>query len=196
MQIYLKIGVSSCILTFDKKKTKETYIDVFKIKNEDICINKFETLEELLKSSKFEHFNINQRLLSDEWILVNKDDETFYNKIQEKCKYSLEDIAISFQGIITGCDKAFILSKDDVKLNLVDDKFLKCWIKSKNINKYIVDKSEYRLIYSNDIDNENTNKRILDEIIGVYKTKLENRRECKSGIRKWYELQWGRKAFL
>ncbi len=86
-------------------------------------------MEELLKSSKFEHFNINQRLLSDEWILVNKDDETFYNKIQEKCKYSLEDIAISFQGIITGCDKAFILSKDDVKLNLVDDKFLKCWIK-------------------------------------------------------------------
>ena len=175
--IFKNIGVSSCILTFDKKKTKETYIDVFKIKNEDICINKFETLEELLKSSKFEHFNINQRLLSDEWILVNKDDETFYNKIQEKCKYSLEDIAISFQGIITGCDKAFILSKDDVKLNLVDDKFLKCWIKSKNINKYIVDKSEYRLIYSNDIDNENTNKRILDEIIGLYKTKLENRRE-------------------
>ncbi|AWH78459.1 Eco57I restriction-modification methylase domain-containing protein [Clostridioides difficile] len=194
--IFKNIGVSSCILTFDKKKTKETYIDVFKIKNEDICINKFETLEELLKSSKFEHFNINQRLLSDEWILVNKDDETFYNKIQEKCKYSLEDIAISFQGIITGCDKAFILSKDDVKLNLVDDKFLKCWIKSKNINKYIVDKSEYRLIYSNDIDNENTNKRILDEIIGVYKTKLENRRECKSGIRKWYELQWGREKLF
>ncbi|WP_235698386.1 HsdM family class I SAM-dependent methyltransferase [Clostridioides difficile] len=137
--IFKNIGVSSCILTFDKKKTKKTYIDVFKIKNEDICINKFEILEELLKSSKFEHFNINQRLLSDEWILVNKEDETFYNKIQEKCKYSLEDIAISFQGIITGCDKAFILSKDDVKLNLVDDKFLKCWIKSKNINKYVVD---------------------------------------------------------
>ncbi len=108
----------------------------------------------------------------------------------------MEDIAISFQGIITGCDKAFILSKDDVKLNLVDDKFLKCWIKSKNINKYIVDKSEYRLIYSNDIDNENTNKRILDEIIGLYKTKLENRRECKSGIRKWYELQWGREKLF
>ena len=42
--IFKNIGVSSCILTFDKKKTKETYIDVFKIKNEDICINKFETL--------------------------------------------------------------------------------------------------------------------------------------------------------
>ncbi|MDB0439214.1 Eco57I restriction-modification methylase domain-containing protein [Clostridioides difficile] len=194
--IFKNIGVSSCILTFNKKKLNDTPIDIFRIKNEDVSINKFETLEELLNSSKFEYFNINQKLLSDEWIIVNKDNESFYNKIQEKCKYSLEDIAVSFQGIITGCDKAFILSEGDSKLNLVDEKLLKDWIKSKNINKYVVEKSEYKLIYSNDIDDEVKNKKILDEIIGVYKTKLENRRECKSGIRKWYELQWGREKLF
>ncbi|MGO0906082.1 Eco57I restriction-modification methylase domain-containing protein [Clostridioides difficile] len=194
--IFKNIGVSSCILTFNKKNLNDTPIDIFRIKNEDVSINKFETLEELLNSSKFEYFNINQKLLSDEWIIVNKDNESFYNKIQEKCKYSLEDIAVSFQGIITGCDKAFILSEGDSKLNLVDEKLLKDWIKSKNINKYVVEKSEYKLIYSNDIDDEVKNKKILDEIIGVYKTKLENRRECKSGIRKWYELQWGREKLF
>lgn len=194
--IFKNIGVSSCILTFNKKKLNDAPIDIFRIKNEDVSINKFETLEELLNSSKFEYFNINQKLLSDEWIIVNKDNESFYNKIQEKCKYSLEDIAVSFQGIITGCDKAFILNEGDSKLNLVDEKLLKDWIKSKNINKYVVEKSEYKLIYSNDIDDEVKNKKILDEIIGVYKTKLENRRECKSGIRKWYELQWGREKLF
>ncbi|MCC0655692.1 N-6 DNA methylase [Clostridioides sp. ES-S-0123-01] len=194
--IFKNIGVSSCILTFNKKKLNDTPIDIFRIKNEDVSINKFETLEELLNSSKFEYFNINQNLLSDEWIIVNKDNESFYNKIQEKGKYSLEDIAVSFQGIITGCDKAFILSEGDLKLNFVDEKLLKDWIKSKNINKYVVEKSKYKLIYSNDIDDEVKNKKILDEIIGVYKTKLENRRECKSGIRKWYELQWGREKLF
>lgn len=194
--IFKNIGVSSCILTFDKKRLNDTPIDIFRIKNEDVSINKFETLKELLHSGKFEYFNINQNLLSDEWIIVNKDNESFYNKIQEKCKYSLEDISVSFQGIITGCDKAFILSEGDSKLNLVDEKFLKDWIKSKNISKYVVEKSEYKLIYSNDIDDEVKSKKILDEIIGVYKTKLENRRECKSGIRKWYELQWGREKLF
>ncbi|MCC0664442.1 Eco57I restriction-modification methylase domain-containing protein [Clostridioides sp. ZZV15-6597] len=194
--IFKNIGVSSCILTFNKKKLNDTPIDIFRIKNEDVSINKFKTLEELLNSSKFEYFNINQNLLSDEWIIVNKDNESFYNKIQEKGKYSLEDIAVSFQGIITGCDKAFILSEGDSKLDFVDEKLLKDWIKSKNINKYVVEKSEYKLIYSNDIDDEVKNKKILDEIIGVYKTKLENRRECKSGIRKWYELQWGREKLF
>lgn len=58
VNIFKNIGVFSCILIFDKKKIKEIYIDVFKIKNEDICINKFEILEEFLKSSKFEYFNI------------------------------------------------------------------------------------------------------------------------------------------
>ena len=41
------------------------------------------------------------------------------------------------------------------------------------------------------IENENDCPNAINYLSG-YKYKLMNRRECKSGLRKWYELQWGR----
>ena len=41
----------------------------------------------------------------------------FYDRIESYCQYSLEDICTSSQGIITGCDKAFVIDKNDNKSN-------------------------------------------------------------------------------
>ncbi|HSQ33838.1 MAG TPA: TaqI-like C-terminal specificity domain-containing protein, partial [Peptostreptococcaceae bacterium] len=96
-----------------------------------------------------------------------------------------------FQGIITGCDKAFVLSCDEVYKYHIEEALLRKWIKNKNIEKYFINESKYKLIYSDDIDNE---QEYINSInyINNYKSKLLNRRECKSGIRNWYQLQWGR----
>ncbi|MFR2768684.1 MAG: hypothetical protein ACLTAI_10545 [Thomasclavelia sp.] len=57
--------------------------------------------------------------------MVEQAEFEFYNKIQNKCEYFLEEICESFQGIITGCDKAFVVDKNDKNLQKINGKFLK-----------------------------------------------------------------------
>ena len=190
--IFNNVGISSCIMTFKNKKQINKDIRVLRIKDESIDINKIDSIENLIDSKKFKHFILDKDSLDEEWIIINKQEESFYKQIQNKCEYTLEDICTSFQGIITGCDKAFVVKKDNECVHKIDEKLLKPWVKNTNIDRYVVRDSNYNLIYSNDIKSEKIHKYVIDEFISKYKDKLENRRECKKNIRKWYELQWGR----
>lgn len=189
VSVFKNIGICSCILTLVKDLNKNSKIDILKPVNENMQI---EDLRYLLKNNKFEKFYIDQENLDENWIILNENDKKLYNKIQNNCNYTLEDIVTSFQGIITGCDKAFVLDIKDEKINKVDKKLLRNWIKNKNINKYTISSSNYKLIYSDDIKDENDYKLEIGEIIGKYKDKLCKRRECVNNTRKWYKLQWGR----
>ena len=195
-KVFKNIGISSCISTLNKEKKSQS-TNILRIKNQDIDINKFHSIEELLKDNNFEKLNLYKNKDNQEWTIIKEKDKIFYDKIENYCEYSLEDICTSFQGIITGCDKAFVIDKNDSKINLINSNFLKPWIKNKEIQKYIIKENRYNLIYSNDIESELDNKFIIDNFIGKYKEKLLNRRECKKKIRLWYELQWGRdKSFF
>jgi len=195
-KVFKNIGISSCISTLNKEKKSQS-TNILRIKNQDIDINKFHSIEELLKDNNFEKLNLYKNKDNQEWTIIKEKDKIFYDKIENYCEYSLEDICTSFQGIITGCDKAFVIDKNDSKINLINSNFLKPWIKNKEIKKYILKENRYNLIYSNDIESELDNKFIIDNFIGKYKEKLLNRRECKKKIRLWYELQWGRdKSFF
>ena len=198
--IFKNVGVASCILTLKFKDAKgdrdDNSIKIYKINDENIKINDVDSLNDFYMNSLFKHFSVNQNSLDENWIITNKEDKAFYSKIEEKCNYYLEDIVTSFQGIITGCDKAFILEKESNNINCVPKNLLKSWVKNKNIRKYIIEDTKYRLIYSNDINDETRYKDVIKTYIDPYKYKLENRRECKKNIRKWYELQWGREKKL
>ena len=195
-KVFKNIGISSCISTLNKEKKSQS-TNILRIKNQDIDINKFHSIEELLKDNNFEKLNLYKNKDNQEWTIIKEKDKIFYDKIENYCEYSLEDICTSFQGIITGCDRAFVIDKNDSKINLINSNFLKPWIKNKEIQKYIIKENRYNLIYSNDIESELDNKFIIDNFIGKYKEKLLNRRECKKKIRLWYELQWGRdKSFF
>ena len=190
-EVFKDIGISSCISTLKKEKKSQS-TNILRIKNQEIDINQFHSIEELIEYNNFEKLQLYRNKLNKEWLIIKEDDKIFYDKIESYCKYSLEDICTSFQGIITGCDKAFVIDKDDKKINLIDDKFLKSWVKNKEIQKYIIEDNRYKLIYSNDIKNESDNPIIINDFIGKYKERLLNRRECKKNLRLWYELQWGR----
>ena len=73
---------------------------------------------------------------------------------------------------------------------------MKSWIKNKNINQYIIEQSNQKLIYSNDINDIKEYPYLEENCFGPYKVKLENRRECIKKSRKWFELQWGRDKSL
>ncbi|MCS4463573.1 hypothetical protein JTT01_02420 [Clostridium botulinum] len=69
---------------------------------------------------------------------------------------------------------------------------IKPWIKSSYINREKINFRDSFIIYSDLIENVKKYPNIIRHI-EKYKDKLENRRECKKKVRKWYELQWGRK---
>ncbi|MGL4910968.1 MAG: TaqI-like C-terminal specificity domain-containing protein, partial [Romboutsia sp.] len=193
--IFKNIGICSCIVTLKKVKI-DNNIKIYKIRDENLNLDNTLDLDTLIQSNKFESFNINQGDLVKKWLIVNERDKLFIENLESKCDYSLENIATSFQGIITGCDKAFIIKENDEKIENINKLLLKPWVKNKSINKYIVNKSEKKLLYSNDIDIEKNYPFEINEIIGIYKEKLLKRRECQKNVRKWYELQWGREKYL
>lgn len=192
--IFKNIGVASCILTFNKEQNNKE-IDIYKVKDENISLKENINLKEKL-NEEFEHFKVDKSSLNNEWMLVKSCEKNFYNNIQLKCNYTLEEISESFQGIITGCDKAFILKDDDTRLNYIQKELIKPWVKNKNIDKYILNDCDHKLIYSNDIDNEENYQKVINDCIYPYKERLEKRRECVRNLRKWYELQWGREKHL
>lgn len=197
VRILENIGIDPVIFTFnnlnDDLNIKDRLIDVIKVKSTakkmsaDIL---FKKINDDLPSKYFDRFNIKQSGLKDiGWIFIPKELISIICKIENKCQYLLEDLCESFQGIITGCDKAFIINQEN-NMN-VEKNLQRTWIKNSNIGKYIISRSNLKLIYSDLIKNESQYKDAIGHIY-PYKDKLENRRECRKGFRKWYQLQWGR----
>lgn len=197
--IFKGLGIASCIVLFEHFQymdSQTNYIDLYKIIDDNINIKEITNLDDYLSQDNFRKLKVTLSALGESWIMVDQEDFKFYNKIQNRTQYFLEEICESFQGIITGCDKAFVIKNDDENIEKINKNLLKNWIKNKDVGKYIISNSQYRLIYSNDIDTEENYKFVIDTYLLPYKEKLLNRRECIRNTRKWYELQWGRDKHL
>lgn len=137
-------------------------------------------------------FYIKQSSLSDSgWVLINDVERNIIRKIEQSSCYTLNDVCNSFQGIITGCDKAFIIDDKTIVNEGIEREFIRKWIKSKVIRKNYLEAESKYIIYTDGIKNIELYPNILKHLSN-YKEKLSMRRECKKGIRNWYELQWGR----
>lgn len=126
------------------------------------------------------------------WVLTNDTDKKILEKIKKGCSATLSDMCKSFQGIITGCDRAFVVDRSTIINEMLDRELIRPWIKSSDIERGRILESDKYLIYSNLIKDESKYTSCLNHI-SKYRSILEQRRECKKGIRMWYELQWGRK---
>ncbi|MBP2032477.1 adenine-specific DNA-methyltransferase [Clostridium algifaecis] len=183
------IGIDPIIMFLRKEKNiKENDIEIIRPKNNKLQDSNFFNYKE--RCTKFSILQSN--LKENGWVFVNKIEENILKKIEKKAKILLSDICESHQGIITGCDKAFILDYTSIKKYNIELNVVKPWIKSSYIDKYSVIRTEKYIIYLNYVKNPDTYKNSI-KFISRYKDKLENRRECKSGNRNWYELEWCRK---
>lgn len=126
------------------------------------------------------------------WVLANDTDKKILEKIKKRCRATLSDMCNSFQGIITGCDRAFVVDHSIIMNEMLEKELIRPWIKSSDIERGRILESDKYLIYSNLIKDESKYTSCLNHI-SEYRSILEQRRECKKGIRMWYELQWGRK---
>lgn len=184
--VFKGIGISPVIVKLVKNnisKDIEVYKRLANIKsnsfNENINLN-------------FQKFFIKQDSLNiNGWILHSEEVKKLYSKIDKLGKISLDELCTFNQGIITGCDSAFIIDEDELKSSKYERSLIKPWIKNSEIDKYHLKVIKKYIIYTDKIDNEKNYPYVMDRIIR-YKDRLKNRRECKKDIRKWYQLQWGR----
>ena len=139
-----------------------------------------------------ETFSYNQDKLKDSgWIILKDEDKQLFNRIESISNTCIKDICTIKQGIITGLDKAFIVDEEIIEKYNIESYLLKKWIKNSNIRESGVKYNNLYLIYSNIIENEESCPNAIN-YLSLFKEKLSSRRECIKGIRKWYELQWGR----
>lgn len=186
-KIFPGAGVATAIFIISAHDNENNQIKVWKHNK-----GKLKTID----YRNFDIFEINQNDLKDDrWILLSDEKKKILQEIEDKSSVRLGDIVNSFQGIITGCDKAFIMDENTAKALNIEESILKPWIKNSHVERYEIKKSNYKLIYSDLIDEP---LKYPNSIMHIYKYKeqLEKRRECKNGIRLWHQLQWGRKVEL
>jgi adenine-specific DNA-methyltransferase len=190
---FKNIGIDPVILFITNYINQDNVIQIMKPKTViGKSKNEFYNSIFLKKGNIYNSFLLNKNKLDNKgWILIDEIQRNIIYKIEKKSFTHLSDICNSYQGIITGCDKAFVVKGDIVFKEKIEKNIIKPWIKSSYIEKNSVSREDSYLIYSDLILNTKDAPSSIAHI-EIYKSKLLKRRECERGIRKWYELQWGR----
>lgn len=190
---FKNVGIDPAIMFLTNYENEDNEIEIIKplsikAKNKKGFYNSIF----LKDGSEFSRFFINKDLLNNRgWILRDEKERNIINKIKERSFTQLSSICNSYQGIITGCDKAFVVSNDIIERENIERDIIRPWIKSSYIEQNEVLRKDSYIIYSNLIHDPQEYPSAI-AYIGENKEKLLKRRECEKGIRKWYELQWGR----
>lgn len=186
-------GIDNIILDFEKSKGQDRF-EFFRFKEEakDSGKRVFDDIRNK-REVYTRRIDIEVKELKDEgWSFLSDIEAGIINKING---VELLILCEGYQGIISGCDAAFVLKKDEAKRLKIEEGLLKPWIKNKNVNAFNVTYSDEFIIYSDVIDDEEKYKSAIS-YIGKYRERLERRRECLTGSRSWFQLQWGRKMEL
>ena len=194
---FKKVGIDPVIMFVSNHQNEQNQIEIIKPINVKGKNNmEFYNSVFLKMGNEFNRFFINQNELNNKgWILRDEKHRNIINKIEQRSFTHLSNICNSYQGVITGCDKAFVLTEDTSKRENIEGNIIKPWIKSSYIGRNEVLRKDSYIIYSDLINNPKEYPSAI-AYIGKQKEKLLNRRECVRGIRKWYELQWGRKQSI
>ncbi|MFT5873330.1 MAG: adenine-specific DNA-methyltransferase [Clostridium sp.] len=190
---FKNIGIDPVIMFITNYQNEDNEIEIIKPINLT-GENKKEFYNSIFlkNGNKFKNFLLNKNALNDKgWVLIDEKQRNIINKIEQRCITHLSNICDSYQGIITGCDKAFVVNDEIVQRENIENNIIKPWIKSSYIEKNYVSRQDSYIIYSDLISDPQKYPSAIT-YIELQKEKLLKRRECQRGIRKWYELQWGR----
>ncbi|NBG86892.1 N-6 DNA methylase [Isachenkonia alkalipeptolytica] len=198
-EIFKGLGVATAIYLMAPKSENNRDEGVLQVRKLRDPKNKIEAgipLEEMFQGRAFANFALTQRDLKEKrWTLIAREDKARFERIEAASEKTLGDVAKSFQGIITGCDKAFVLNGEEAREKGIEGELLKGWIKNRHIEKYGLLENDQQLIYADLIKDPKEPLKAMDHIRN-YREGLSKRRECQRGIRPWHHLQWGRSTAL
>lgn len=186
--VFREAGVAACIITLEPG-SGDAVASVLKYRH-----GKKPSETDLFSPDNFESFKVGNSVFREEgWVLLSPEKHEIYSLMEGKSSITLGDLADSYQGIITGCDRAFILDADAVEKYSIEKELIRPWIKNSNIRKHSINPVEQFLIYADHIAAEADYPNAVRHI-GTFREKLLQRRECRNGVREWYQLQWGRSS--
>lgn len=190
---FKKAGIDPVIIFMNNDVLKNNKIEVIKpIKFKNKFKDDFYESVFLKKDNCHKKFIVDGECLDSRgWRLIDKAERNIVNKIEKKGFDLLGNLCSFHQGIITGCDRAFVVDLDVISNENIEIEVIKPWIKSSFIQKNNIFRDSKYIIYSNLIEKEQQYPNAIRHIKN-YKERLINRRECKKGLRAWYHLQWGR----
>ncbi|MCC5910311.1 MAG: Eco57I restriction-modification methylase domain-containing protein [Clostridiaceae bacterium] len=218
-------GQHNMIFMASKEEEKKTLTTLMSIKHEKMNQEDlYKALMEEKNTQQIEVSKIPHEELYDhkQQLLIQSHHSQLkiLNKIQNVANKSLEDLCHVNQGIVSGGDKLsapwalklnrqqdkgkgiFVLSQEEVTaLELKDEvknNYLKKFYKNSHIKRYETLKKEgLYILYINDDNLENIEAiPTLYNHLMKFKELLQQRREVKNGVRKWYALQWPRKTSI
>ncbi|WIV11355.1 N-6 DNA methylase [Proteiniborus sp. MB09-C3] len=187
VNIFKGIGISPVIIKLLKIQSSKDNILVYRHK-EGILPKKMN----LELSRDFEKYYVSQEKLDDSgWLLASEEERQLFCKIEAQGEHLLDEVCLCNQGIITGCDKAFIVDIKTIERESLEKDICKPWVKNSEVRKFRNIQSKRFVLYTDLIDDLDEYKNTINHI-APYRNRLENRRECLAGTREWYKLQWGR----
>ena len=183
-KVFTDAGVSVAIISIKKQASMQ-----------DVLVRKLNNCDDgsdVINIDETKPFYIAKGFLKKEgWILLEPKVLQLYNIIEKGSTHEVGNLFDSYQGIITGCDKAFVISAQQAEELSIEKELLKPWIKNSHVNEFEIKSSDKMLIYSDLITNPENNPNAI-AFAQIHKDKLLQRRECQRGVRHWYQLQWGR----
>lgn len=185
--IFKGIGISPVIIKNIKNKVINNNILVYRYNN----IKSTRKIDINLNKDFDKYYVCQENLDYSGWLLVREGERKLFCKIDTQGEYVLDEICLCNQGIITGCDNAFIVDFDTIEIENLERNICKHWVKNSEVRKYRNIESKRFILYTDLIEDLDEYNNTISHIM-PYRDRLEKRRECLSGTREWYKLQWGR----
>jgi hypothetical protein len=142
-------------------------------------------------------FEIKQNDLGpDFWVFGDRKLKDVIDKIQQKDKFDMlkERAENIFEGLVTGNNKVYFVSKSIITDNEIEKNIIKKLPKGKNIQKYYYSWDDYYVIYPYELKNNTMTLVNLDNYPNArkyflkYKKELQKRHYLMNSGREWYEI--------
>lgn len=182
------VGIDPLIIVFRKQK----YFQKIQITKYPIPLP---SKQEPIKKKPVIYFVNQNQLDADAWRLYDPNTQEIISKIRKKTNINLSDLAQSFQGIITGRDRVFVMDEEKRKQEKINTHWAVPWIKNKNVQLYCVIPSNQILLFLDQSSPVYNDEQLLHYLMPFYDD-LKIRRECQTGKIPWYGIQWPRQRSL
>lgn len=170
---------TSILICTKEKKIEKNNIIKYKYKGN------FGSAYALVQSEKYIEKSINE-LSDDKWYFLEDKEDSIVKKI-EKNNDDLGDIFDIGQGMMTGLNEAFVVTRQEAKN--IESNLIKNFIKNSDIPApYSLLKRDELLIYPENIEDIDIYPKLKNHLL-KFEKKLKERALVKKGTREWYKYQ-------
>jgi type I restriction-modification system DNA methylase subunit len=185
-----KAGISTAIMIMQREATSHT-ISVRKLKSADEEPDLVaKALMSAERSDVFEEFNANQNhLTSDSWNLAPEPVRDLYGKIDDE-RQRLDHFLIGGQGMQTGCNEVFGLSRSELRKLTVSSKWARKRARNSDIQRWEILDSGESLLWVEDCESFDDLPEKIQEHLRENATALRKRAAYKRGNCDWWKFTW------